>query len=213
MSTRASWKELVTEAWKDGGWDGVRGRIDLVSADEYPGPIIVWNYNWLIDVPNSRADATWSTTESVWQLNWILEQYPAPFEELVQDYERHFAFILDGMRDLWFCVGLLEGDCRFLPFMYLGFQIHDNPSEDLLARVVRPFLRAFARWLPDIMLLDDRIAAASRPDGVGYVGVASRLGIICDMLLADGKLDQHKIVNHYSKNREALVPLIMENYG
>ena len=212
-STREAWKNLAAEAWRAGTWDAVRPHIKLIPVHECPGPIIVWNRDRIIDTVVGDGDATWSTHESVWQLNWILEAFPVPYEELVREYERHFALVLDGMRDLWFFAGLLEAEPSLLPFLYEGFKI-DNASQEVRDRVIQPFMRKFVHWLPDLMKLDDRIAIASGRTGVKYVGIGSRLYLFADLLYFDGKIDQSGLLELFTKRRgEEVVARLLEAFG
>ena len=177
-STRHWWTDIAQTAWRNRGWRGALERLDLIPADLKPGPIVLWNYDHRVATTNEPV--LWSTQEDCWQLNWILESLPADYDDLLREPELHFHLVLDAMSFPWYCLALLEGDPRFLPFLYENYQVN-QASDEVHQHVTRPFLRSFLRWLPQMVSLDGRIARASGQRGVEVVGVREQFGVFLDL--------------------------------
>lgn len=203
-ATRQWWTEIVESAWTNGGWGDSLENLELVSIDSMPGPIIVWNIDRKVETTGEAV--TWSTDDAFWQVNWILESVPVDYDEFVRRPERHFRLVMDAMCHGWFCLGLLEGDPRFLPF--LGEV--DTADEDMHKQVTRPFLRGFLRWLPALARLDDRIATASGRYGVNIVGVREQLWMIMDLLYFSGAISQEEWMHLLSRPLDVVVTRLCE---
>jgi len=186
-ATKTWWTDIARKAWQETHWHGVLDELDLIPADSKPGPIVVWNY----DRRDSKTDVPglWYTEKDCWQLNWILESLPADYDELLNQPELHLRLVLDAMKHPWFCLGMLEGDPRFLPFLYSGYKVHEA-GEEVHERVTRPLLRAFLRRFSEIVTLDDRIATASGRFGVKVVGVREQMSAFLDLAKYCGALTE-----------------------
>lgn len=187
-STRRAWSEIATRAWENGGWHDVFCDSDLVEVQDESGPIIVWNDERRLE--SDCKPLVWMTNTPIWQLNWILQILPASRDVLNRDIERHFQFVMDGLRHEWFAVGVLQGDSGYLPFIRKSLHLPTSSSVSECNQFLIPFLKVFANWIPTLLQLDSRIAIANgrKKAGLKVVGLGQRLGLIGDLLWACGAL-------------------------
>jgi hypothetical protein len=186
-ATSAWWTEIAQKAWRDKGWHGDLDRLELIPVDSKPGPINVWNYD--------RRSATWmeplrwQSEQECWQVNWILESWPADYDELEKDPELHQRLLFEAIKRPWYWLGMLNGDFRFLPFLRSAYQVN-QAGDEFRERVTRPLLRAFIRQLPQLTPLDERIFIASGRSGLKAVGVRGQIGIWLDYAKCCGALPE-----------------------
>ncbi|MEX0717744.1 MAG: hypothetical protein WD066_14215 [Planctomycetaceae bacterium] len=193
--TKERWAEVIESVWEEGSWTAAHAaladKVNILDSDE---PIVVWNNDRLW--ASSNRPIPWRTDQPVWQMNWILEHPPAPFDELVANSEKHFALFLEGMRHLWFAIGLLEGDRTHLPFAFDFSEpgrIHARHDNEFQRRFLMPFIE----WLPHMLPLDARIATASGRKGKGLelTGLARRLGFALDPFFLAGLISQPDVIS------------------
>jgi hypothetical protein len=208
--TRRRWSSIAASAWEEASWARIVRELEFVPSRQTVGPIVVWNYDRLVETTNEAA--SWRTTEDVWQFNWILECMPASYDELLAEHERHLRLVLEGMQHPWFCLGMLEGDPRFLPFLYQRYHVH-RPSEHVRATVIRPILKRFLGHLPRLLHLDGRIAVASGRTGVEFVGIGARLPMFVDLLCYGGYVDPKDAFGVVEKPPQAMTKWVLDVYG
>ena len=190
QATRSAWREIAEAGWQAGSFEGIFSSLKMVPVHAYAGPIVVWNDKRRLE--SDCRPIQFVTQSSMWQVNWLLEEHPAPYDEMLDNGMRHFRLILSGLNYAWFAMGLLQGDRRHLPFLHGMLVGREIASIEVQRTVLRPFARAFTRWLGTMELLSDRIAIASGRKAIDVVGLASRIGLFVDIAYHCGCISEEE---------------------
>jgi hypothetical protein len=199
--TRAAWKKVAKSAWEKGQWDGLFETFSPI--DETDEPIIIMNDRrvWL------SAD-----DERFWHLNWILEASPHSTPRM-REWRTQLDLVLEGMEQLWFTVGMLQGNLRHLYFhcnraYYIGLEY----STACINEVFRPIVQKFLMWLPQLVELAPRFVNAYQRIGLSrFDGAESLMAIFVYARLAGFPVDS--MIGKLKETSLSDIPQLLQSAG
>ncbi len=137
-----AWRKLVKSAFKDGQWNSTLSSLEMVTFEPRDALVI------------SLGRGLRSTFPDCWRMYVVGPAFkdiffkltPAPFGPHYM--EKFDKLLLEGMKNLWFIIGLLEGgNGRF----NLSYFPRTGPTLDVLY----DYVDRFAYWLPELLELED----------------------------------------------------------
>jgi hypothetical protein len=131
-----AWRTVVKRAWKLREWSSVVDDLEMVSATDVDALIV------------SSSPLLRSTNPDCWRMYAVGEGFKkvamdamAPGPEGLDEFD---SLLLDGMKWLWFTIGLLEsGGGRF--------NLTNFPRTRPIIEVLYDYIDRFAYWLPDLV--------------------------------------------------------------
>lgn len=153
-STKRAWQDIATAVWDAGAWGQVVSSLEMVHILDIPGPIIY-----------SRG-GEWSTNNHYLRLDWIQQiSFSTPVERNAR-WQRLQDVVFDGMKYLWFTVGISGQSFGGLNFTNASVYLSDSREYNAHSRdnLFIPWLQRFIDWTPEFASIIPRLCIAYSRD-------------------------------------------------
>jgi hypothetical protein len=144
--TRAVWAKISRRLAKTGDWESALADVELVDVSSFPGEIMI---------RRAVYGATRNAEANHWRLyhciNFESLYKPKSGEDI--DVDLHARVIVNGVRQLWFALAMLEASGGDLPID------HQMKDRDLATNFVKLVADALVGQLDSIVALSSRFSS------------------------------------------------------